>query len=83
MFRFFQLGENICVKIYFLVAQSLCFAENTVTTGKPRFHGNQRMIYLLIPSPLASFKAGLSGFRAVKFRYFLYKEERNSKASPR
>ena len=41
------------------------------------------MIPLLIPSLLARFKTGLSEFRAVKFRYFLCKEERNSKVSPR
>ena len=46
----------------------------TVTTGKPRFHGNQQMIHLLIPSLLASFKTGLSEFRAVKFRYFCVKK---------
>ena len=41
------------------------------------------MIHLLIPSLLASFKMGLSEFRVVKFRAFLYKEERNSRVSPR
>ena len=40
------------------------------------------MILPLIPSPLASVKMGLSEFSAVKFRYFLGKEERNSKVSP-
>ena len=41
------------------------------------------MIHLLIPSLLASFKTGLTEFREVKFRYFLCKEEKNSKVSPR
>ena len=41
------------------------------------------MIHLLIRSLLASFKTGLSEIRAVKFRAFLCKEERNSKVSPR
>ena len=65
--------------------KSLFFAKNTVTTDKPHFHGNQWMIpvYLSIPSLLASFKMGLSESRVVKFRYFLRKEERNSKVSPR
>ena len=43
---------------------------------------NQQMIHLLIPSLLASCKMGLSEFWAVKFRYFLCKEEKNSKVSP-
>ena len=59
------------------------FSFYVVTTGKPRFHGNQRIINLLITSLPASFKTGLSKFRAVKFRYFLCKNERNSKVSPR
>lgn len=41
------------------------------------------MIHVLIPSLLTSFKTGLSKFHAVKFRYFLCNEERNSKVSPR
>ena len=48
----------------------------------PRFHGNQRMIHLLLLSLVASLKTGLSEFRAVKFRYFLCKEEKNSKVYP-
>ena len=73
MLWFFQPCENIW---------SLCFAKDTVTTVKPRFHGNQRMIHLLIPSLPASLLTGLSEFHAVKFRYFLCKEERNSKVPP-
>ena len=59
--------------------------KSIVTTDKPRFHGNQRMMFLLIPSlqVLASFKTSLPEFRAVKFRYFLCKEERHSKESPK
>ena len=57
--------------------------KKKATTGKPRFHGSQQMIHLLIPSLLASFKRRLSEFRVVKCRYFLCKEERNSKVSPR
>ena len=67
----------------FRVREFLCFAKNTVSADKPRFHGNQQAIPLLIPSLLASFKTRLSEFRAVKFCNFLCKEERNSKVSLR
>ena len=79
----FCLPLQAPVKRSFECLSSYSLLKTPLQLINPVFHGNQRLQYLLIPSLLASFKTGLSEFCALKFRYFLCKEERNSKVSPR